>query len=67
MIQHLGTLIGCFFSFKNRDKYTTKNYFVKYDMPFVEIKQFNTLIDNKPFFNQHVKNKQEPYQKLNEM
>ena len=36
-------------------------------MSLVEIKQFNALIDNKPFFYQTVKNKQEGYEKLVEM
>ena len=30
-------------------------------MPLVEIKGFNALIDNKPFFDWPVKNKQEAY------
>ena len=33
----------------------------------VEIKDFNALIDNKPFFDQPKKNKQELYEKLIEM
>ena len=33
----------------------------------VEIKGLNALIGNKPFFNQHVKSKQEVYEKLIEM
>ena len=36
-------------------------------MSLVEIKQFNALIDKKPFFYQTVKNKQEGYEKLVEM
>ena len=36
-------------------------------MPLVEIKDFNALIDNKPFFDQPVKNKYEAYEKLIEM
>ena len=36
-------------------------------MPLVEIKNFNVLIDKKPFFDQPVKNKQEAYEKLIEM
>ena len=36
-------------------------------MPLVEIKDFNALIDNKPFFDQPVKNKQEGYENLIEM
>ena len=37
----------------------TRNYFVKYYMPLVEIKDFNVLIENKPFFDRPVKKKQE--------
>ena len=36
-------------------------------MPVVEIKYFNGLIENKPFFNQPVKNKQEECKKLIKM
>ena len=36
-------------------------------MLLVEIKDFNALINNKPFFDQPVKNKQEAYEKLIEM
>ena len=36
-------------------------------MPLVRIKDFNALIDNKPFSDQPVKNKQEAYEKLIEM
>ena len=36
-------------------------------MPLIEVKDFNVLIDNKPFFDQPVKNKQEAYEKLIEM
>ena len=36
-------------------------------MSLVEIKDFNALIDNKPFFDQPVKNKQEAYEKIIEM
>ena len=44
-----------------------RDSFDKYYMPFVEIKDFNAPIDNKPFFDQPVKSKQEAYQKLIEM
>ena len=37
------------FSFKNGKNDPTRNYFEKYYMPLVEIKDFNALIDNKPF------------------
>ena len=36
-------------------------------MPLVEIKDFNALVNNKPFLDQPVKNKQELYEKLIEM
>ena len=36
-------------------------------MPLIKIKDFNALIDNKPFFDQPVKNKQEAYEKIIEM
>ena len=36
-------------------------------MPLVEIKYFNSVIENKPFFDQPVKNKQEAYEKLIEV
>ena len=36
-------------------------------MPLLEIKDFNALIENKPFFDQPVKKKQEAYEKLIEM
>ena len=36
-------------------------------MPLVEIKDFNALIDNKQFFDQPEKSKQEAYEKLIEM
>ena len=36
-------------------------------MPLVEIKEFNALIDNKPFSLASKKNKQELYEKLSEM
>ena len=36
-------------------------------MLLVEIKDINALIDNQPFFDQSIKNKQEAYEKLAEM
>ena len=44
-----------------------RDSFDMYYMPLVEKDGFNTLIDNKPFFNQPVKNQQEAYEKLIEM
>ena len=54
-------------SLKNGEYDRTKNYFDKCYMPLVEIKDFNALTDNKPFFDQPVKNKQKEYEKLIEM
>ena len=42
-------------SFKNGDNDPTRNSFDKYYMPLAEIKDFNSLIDNKPFFDLPVK------------
>ena len=36
-------------------------------MPLVEIKYFDALIGNKPFFDQPVKNKEKEYEKIIEM
>ena len=44
-------------SFTNGDDNSTKHSFDQYFMLLVEIKDSNTLIDNKPFFDQLVKNK----------
>ena len=54
-------------SFKNDNNDPARNSFNKYYMSLVEIKDFNALIDNKPFFDQPVKSKQEAYEKLIEM
>ena len=54
-------------SFKNRNDDPTRDSFVKYYMPLVEITDINTLIDNIPFFDQPVKSKQKAYEKLIEM
>ena len=54
-------------SFKNGDNDPTKTYFDKYFMSLVKIKDFNALIDNKLFFDQTIKNKQEVYEKPAEM
>ena len=54
-------------SFKNGAMILQKNYFDKSYMPLVEIKDCNTWTENKPFFDQPVKNKQEPYEKLIEI
>ena len=57
--------INC--SFKNGDDDPTGGFFYEYYMPLVEIKDFNALIDNKPFFDRAVKNKQGAYEELVEM
>ena len=44
-------------SFKNGNDDPTRDSFVKYYIPLVEIKDFNALIDNKPFLDQPVKKK----------
>ena len=49
---------------KNRNDDANRDFFEKYYMSLIEIKVFNALIDNKPFFDQPVKNKQEVYEKL---
>ena len=54
-------------SFKNGDDDPTRNSFDEYYMPLLKIKDFNALIDKKPFFDQPVKNKQEAYEKCIEM
>ena len=44
-------------SFKNSNDDPTRDSFDDYYIPLVEIKDFNALIDNKPFFDQPVRNK----------
>ena len=55
------------FSFKNEGYNPNRNSLEEYYMPLVESKNFNALIDNKPFFDQLVKNKQKTYKKFIEM
>ena len=45
----------------------TRDFLDKYYMPLVGSKDFKKLIDNEPFFDQPVKNKQEAYEELIEM
>ena len=54
-------------SFKYGDNDPTRDYFDKYYMSLVEIKDFNALIDNKSFFDKPEKSKQEAYEKLIEV
>ena len=56
-----------FLSFKNGGNDPKRNSLVKYYMSLVEIKDFNALTDNKPIFDQSIKNKQQAYKKLVEM
>ena len=51
-------------TFENEDDRTS---FSKYYLPKVEIKDFNVLIDGKPFFEIRVKNKEEAYEAIIEM
>ena len=55
-------------SFKNGDDDSSRNSFDECYIPLVEIKDFNALTDNKPFFdNKPLKNRQEAYEKLIEI
>ena len=54
-------------SFKNGDDDPIRDSFDNYYMGLVETKGFNVLIDNTPFFDQPVKIKHEPYEKIVEM
>ena len=54
-------------SFKNGDDDLLRDSFNKYYRPLAKIKDFEELIDNKQFFQQPVKKKQEGYEKLIEM
>ena len=50
--------------FKNGNYDSTRNFIDEYYMTLGQIKDFNSLINNKPFFDQPVKNKQEAYENL---
>ena len=54
-------------SLKNGHDDPTRNSFDEYYIPLVEIKGFNALIYNKPFFDQPVKNKQKECEKFIEI
>ena len=56
-----------FLSFKSSDDDPTRNYFDDFYISLVAIKDVNALIDNKPYFDQQVQNKQEAFEKLVEM
>ena len=51
-------------SFKNLENDLERDSYDKYYMPVVEIKNVNAFIDNKTFFDQHAKEKQELYENL---
>ena len=50
--------------FKNGSNYANRNSFKKCYMSLGEIKDFNALVDNKPFFDELLKNKQQAYETL---
>ena len=51
-------------SFKSRGNAPRRDSYDIYNMPLVEIKNLNALIDNTPFFDQPVKNKHEAYENI---
>ena len=53
--------------FQNGDNDPKRDSFEKYYILLVEIKDFNALINNKPFFDQPGKSKQEAYENPIEM
>ena len=55
------------FSFRNSNNDPRRDTFDDYCMLLNEIKYFNTLTNNKPFFDQTIENKQEAYERLVEM
>ena len=61
LIQLLRALIVLWFKTGNDDP--KRDSFVEYYTPLVEIKDWNVLVDNTPFSDQPVKNKQEAYEK----
>ena len=54
-------------SLKNGNDNPRRNPFDKYYTPLVELKDFIALVNNKPFFDQSVKNKQEAHGKVIKM
>ena len=53
--------------FKEGGKDPSRDSFDNYYMSLVEIKDFNVLINNKPYFEQTTKNKQEAYENIAKM
>ena len=67
-MQRLEIIKGCLvLSLKLGDIDFTWNFFDKYYMPLLEIKDFNAVTDNNSTFDQPVKIKQELYEKHVEM
>ena len=68
LIQHLKILIRLFvLILQAGENDPTRNYFNESYMPLIDIKDCNALIDNKPSFDQPLKNKQDAYEKRIEM
>ena len=65
MLRTINRFFVCLFENDNNDH--IRDSFDKYYMPLTEIKYFTILIENKPFFEQPVKNKQKPYEKIIEI
>ena len=53
--------------FKEGGKDPSRDSFDNYYMSLVEIKGFNVLINNKPYFEETTKNKQEAYENIAKM
>ena len=53
--------------FRNSHNDVIRSYLDECYMPLIEIKEFNAVIDNKPLFDQPIRNKQEAYEKNIEM
>ena len=54
-------------SFKKGGNDPMRDFFDKYYMRLVEIKDFKALFNNKSFFDKPIKTKQETYEKLNRL
>ena len=54
-------------SFKNDNDHPMRDSSDDYCMPFLEIEDFNALIDNKPVFDHLVRNKQSAYERTVKM
>ena len=52
------------FTYNNGNNSLTRNYFDEHYISPLEVKDFNAIFDNQPFFDQPMKTKQEPYKKL---